>query len=211
MWGTVVTLLMGIPVDIWSALKANTRLDTVNYLGKKRNGTFSLRGIVLYTQQMPFWQYVVFFLPFLVYGIGLQIVYSPVVAVLVKQCFSWMPAYMLPQSTDLGPLTAITLITALLTLVFDGIINPIVEELYFRGYLLPRLSHWGWLAVVINALLFALQHFWQPYNYLLIFFLVLPEVLIVCWKRNIRFSILCHCTANTLGAVLTLIALLSTR
>ena len=85
------------------------------------------------------------------------------------------------------------------------------EELYFRGYLLPRLSHWGWYAPIINAFLFTLQHFWQPYNYLLIFLLVLPEVMIVRWKRNIRFSILCHCTANTLGAVLTLIALLLTR
>ena len=34
---------------------------------------------------------------------------------------------------------------------------------------------------------------------------------VVFWKRNIRFSILCHCTANTLGAVLTLIALLLAR
>jgi ABC-type dipeptide/oligopeptide/nickel transport system permease component len=30
LWGTAVTLLMGIPAGIWSALKANTWLDTVN-------------------------------------------------------------------------------------------------------------------------------------------------------------------------------------
>src|SRR5262249_48940796 len=94
---------LGIPLELGYLL----------YLGKKRNGTFSLRGIVLYTQQMPFWQYVVFFLPFLIYGIGLQVVYSPVATVLSKQIFGWMPVYMLPQSSDLGPLTAITLITAL--------------------------------------------------------------------------------------------------
>lgn len=112
---------------------------------------------------------------------------------------------------QLRSLTAITLITALLTLALDGIISPVVEELYFRDYLLPRISRWGWFAPFINVFLFTLQHFWQPYNYVLIFLLVLPEVLIVRWKRNIRFSILCHCTANTLGALLTLIALLSTR
>jgi uncharacterized protein len=49
------------------------------YLGKKRNGVFSLRGIVLYTQRMPLWQYAVLFLPFLIYGLGLQAIYSPVV------------------------------------------------------------------------------------------------------------------------------------
>lgn len=201
-WGFLLSMvLLGIPLELGYLLS----------LGKKRNGMFSLRGIVLYTQRMPLWQYAVLFLPFLMCGIGLQVVYSPVATVLAKQLFGWMPVYLQPQSSDLGPLTTITLITALLTLALDGIIDPIVEELYFRGYLLPRLSRWGWLAPVINAFLFALQHFWQPYNYLLIFFLVLPEVLIVRWKRNIRFSMLCHCTANTLGAVLTLIALLSTR
>lgn len=29
-WGTVVTLLLGVPVGIWSALKANTWVDTLN-------------------------------------------------------------------------------------------------------------------------------------------------------------------------------------
>jgi hypothetical protein len=62
-----------------------------------------------------------------------------------------------------------------------------------------------------NTLLFTLGHVWQMYNYPLIFLAVLPEVGVVFWKRNIRFSILCHCTANTLGAVLTLIALLLAR
>jgi membrane protease YdiL (CAAX protease family) len=85
----------------------------------------------------------------------------------------------------------------------------VVEELYFRGYLLPRLSGWGWVALVISALLFACQHFWQPYNILFIFLLVLLEAVIVRWKRNVRFSILCHCFAKSLGAVLTLVALLS--
>lgn len=181
------------------------------YLGKKRNGIFSLRGIVLYTQKMPLWQYGALFLPFLIYGLGLQVIYSPVANSLAKHLFSWMPVYMLQDVQPLKSLTVITLATALLTLILDGIIGPIVEELYFRGYLLPRLSRWGWFAPLVNTLLFTLQHFWQPYNYPLIFLLVLPEVLIVYWKRNIRFSILCHCTANSLGAILTLLALLSIR
>ena len=194
-------VLLGIPLELGYLL----------YLGKKRNGSFSLRGIVLYTQQMPLWQYAALFLPFVVYGLGLQALYSPIATVLTKQVFGWMPASMLPQALDLGPLTAITLMTALLTIALNGIINPIVEELYFRGYLLPRLSRWGWFAPVINALLFTLFHFSQPYNYPFIFLLVLPEVMIVFWKRNIRFSMLCHCTGNTLFGVLMLTSLLSTR
>jgi hypothetical protein len=63
-----------------------------------------------------------------------------------------------------------------------------------------HLARLGWLALVLNSLLFTLGHFWQPYNYLLIFLLVLPEGFPVYWKRNIKISILLHCTGNTLAA-----------
>jgi membrane protease YdiL (CAAX protease family) len=190
--------LVGTPIELGALL----------YLGKKRNGVLSLRGVVRYTHRMPLWQYVALFLPFVLYGVGLHFLYSPVAPALAQQVFGWLPSYLLPTAPGLGALTAITLVTALLTLALDGAFNPIVEELYFRGFLLPRLARWGWFAPLISALLFALQHYWQPYNYLLIFLLVLPETLVVRWKRNVRFSILCHCFANSLGVVLTLVALL---
>jgi len=38
---------------------------------------------------------------------------------------------------------------------------------------------------------------------------VLPQAYIVWWKRNIYIGMLVHCTGNTLGAVLSLIALYS--
>ncbi len=104
-----------------------------------------------------------------------------------------------------------SLLTGLLNLLIDGITVPFVEELYYRGYLLPRLSRLGWLAPVINALLFTLGHFWQPYNYPLIFLLVLPEICLVYWKRNIKISILLHCAGNTIGALLSLALLFMAR
>jgi hypothetical protein len=58
--------LIGIPLELGSML----------YLGKKRNGVLSLRGIVRYTQRMPFWQYAALFVPFVIYGLGLQIVHG---------------------------------------------------------------------------------------------------------------------------------------
>ncbi len=64
---------------------------------------------------------------------------------------------------------------------------------------------------MINALLFTLGHFWQPYNYPLIFLLVLPEICLVYWKRNIKISILLHCAGNTIGALLSLILLFTAR
>ena len=37
------------------------------YEGKKRNGTFSLRGIVLYQEKIPLWQYILLVLGLLVW------------------------------------------------------------------------------------------------------------------------------------------------
>ena len=93
--------------------------------------------------------------------------------------------------------------------ILDGIINPIIEELYFRGYLLPRISRFGWIAPLISAVLFTVQHYWQPYNYPLIFLIQLPIVYIVWWKRNIYISMLAHCGGNTIGALLSLIGFFS--
>jgi hypothetical protein len=41
--------------------------------------------------------------------------------------------------------------------------------------------------------------------------LVLSEVCLVYWKRNIKISILLHCTDNTVAALITLILLLMAR
>ncbi len=191
-------------------LGVSIRLGYLFYQGKKHNGTFSLRGIVLYWGHMPWWQYLLIFLPFLVYALVLEVVLQPVSKTLITHVFWWLPMSLLP-STATVKLTTATLITGLLLLLIDGLIAPFVEELYYRGYLLPRLERLGWFAPVINSLLFTLGHFWQPYNYLFIFLLVLPEVCLVYWKRNIKISILLHCTGNTVAALLSLVLLFMAR
>jgi uncharacterized protein len=206
---------VGFPAELGILLSSlmlgvSLRLGYLFYQGKKRNGTFSLRGIVLYWGHMPWWQYLLIFLPFLVYALALEVLLQPVSKVLTTHVFWWLPMALLPSTAALK-LTTATLITGLVLLLIDGIIAPLVEELYYRGYLLPRLSRLGWFAPLINSLLFTLGHFWQPYNYLFIFLLVLPEVCLVYWKRNIKISILLHCTGNTFAAVLSLVLLLQAR
>jgi uncharacterized protein len=191
-------------------LGVSFRLGYLFYQGKKRNGTFSLRGIVLYWGHMPWWLYLLICLPFLAYALGVYLLLQPVGDALVTHVFWWLPPALLP-STAASKLTTATLITALLNLLSNGMIAPVAEELYFRGYLLPRLSRLGWFAPVLNSLLFTLGHFWQPYMYPLTFLLVLPEVCLVYWKRNIKISIILHCTGNLFVGVLSLVLLLQAR
>ena len=48
---------------------------------------------------------------------------------------------------------------------------PWVEELYFRGYLLPRISRYGAWAPLLGGLFFALYHGWQWYGFVTVLLL----------------------------------------
>ena len=73
-----------------------------------------------------------------------------------------------------------------------------VEELYFRGYLLPRMPLSDTLAPVLHSALFALYHIWTPWMVVSRTIGVLPLIYVVRSKRNIYVGITAHCLANTL-------------
>src|SRR5262249_49078928 len=104
---------------------------------------------------------------------------------------------------------ALVLLALILQVVIDGVLAPVTEEVYFRGYLLPRMGYLGGWAPVVNALLFAGQHFWQPHNVVMIFLHSLVLTYVVWWKRNIYIAMLLHGSANTIGAVLALVRFLT--
>jgi membrane protease YdiL (CAAX protease family) len=132
---------------------------------------------------------------------------QPLGSFLAEQVFFWLPPYLLPSwEQPVAPAQGLVLFTLLAKLLFDGLVFPILEEAYFRGFLLPRMTYLGVLAPAVNALLFAMWHLWQPYNWPLIFLLVLVEAYVVWWKRNIYISMLLHCSGNTIGAALALLA-----
>ena len=84
-----------------------------------------------------------------------------------------------------------------------------MEELYFRGYLLPRLPVAGWRAIPLSAALFALQHYWQPWNWLVIFGLELVLTTLVVRLRCVRLGIVMHILTNSLPLLVTPVGVLS--
>jgi len=94
-------------------------------------------------------------------------------------------------------------LTFLVYLVVNGLALPIIEELYFRGYLLPELEHYGNWAPLINLSLFALYHLWTPWETISRILWMLPWVYVVWHKRNIFLIIITHCAANLIGSLLT--------
>ena len=162
--------------------------------------------VVPWRQRLPGWEYALWLLALTAIAFAALFTLGRAGALLRDGWFGWLPAWLRGEAVPGAPSTAAAMVRATLiaNLVIDGIANPVVEEIYFRGYLLPRLGALGRAAPAVNAALFALGHFWQPWNVPLIFVIVAAEAYAVRWRRSVGISILAHCTGNSIGAILAL-------
>ena len=163
---------------------------------------------MLYRQRLPWWNYALLIPAFLIWGALCFMLLNPVEGMQAAAWFNWMPAWSLPTSTAAqfgGYSRGAVLVTLAAGLVLNGFAGPIVEELYFRGYLLPRLSRFGALgSAAINVLLFSLYHFFTPWGNLTRIAALLPLVYTVARKRNIYLAMWTHVGLNTFGMLLSL-------
>lgn len=90
------------------------------------------------------------------------------------------------------------LISIAINFLMICLIAPITEEIYFRGYLLPRIARFGFWAAPIHAILFALFHVWTPWLVVARAVGLTPFTLIVQRKRNIYIAIIMHIIINVL-------------
>lgn len=143
-------------------------------------------------------------------GFGVHRLIEPA---LIESLFGWLPAWFVnPIDVDRIGQYAVTawVVTLAVYAVINGLLGPIVEELYFRGYLLPRMERFGRWAPLVNVTLFSLYHFWSPWQLLARILGLGPTVYAVRWKRNVRLGMVVHCSLNTLG-VLTVAMLVMGR
>ena len=83
----------------------------------------------------------------------------PVDAFIAQVAFSWLPEwYLRPIDFDTASRYSASAWTITLAayLILNGVAGPIVEELYFRGWLLPRIHRFGRWAPLLNVVLFSL-------------------------------------------------------
>lgn len=177
-------------------------LGFLYYLGYRRNGRISLEGIVLYRERLPIKEYFIFPLLLVVWFILSSAALANLDEAILKSMFFWLPDWFnlsLFNPTEYSQ--PVRTVTFLLILTLNGIAGPLVEELYFRGYLLPRME-WmkGW-GPLVNAVLFSLYHFFSPWQNLTRIAALIPMLYIVGWKKNIYVSMLAHCLKNTIGTL----------
>jgi membrane protease YdiL (CAAX protease family) len=140
-----------------------------------------------------------------------MIVMTPISSFLTKAAFSWLPDWMfLEEQTQYQAYAKSALLaTFALQLVLTGVVLPWVEELYFRGTLLPRLSRYGKWAPLLGGLFFGLYHVWQLFSFPTVFLLGAVLGYVVWWKRDVRISVGLHVLGNALVRLMALMAALT--
>ena len=186
-------LLMLIPIELGVLLRAGRGHDQ------------RIRSVVPYRRPLPLrdWVWLVPVLVALAFvGFGVSMVVEPAV---IDAVFGWLPDWFV-RPVDADKATDFSreawLVTLAAFLVLNGFIGPVVEELYFRGYLLPRMEWMGRWAPLVNVSLFSLYHFWSPWQIVGRILGFGPTVYAVRWKENVYLGMAVHCTLNTLSVVI---------
>jgi len=177
--------------------------------GRRRNGRLSLEGVVLYRDRIPSWQFALLVVGLFLWSAVAFGLVALLDAPLIEALFRWLPDWLFLDE-DLSAYARPVLLGAwALGLLANGLAAPIVEELYFRGYLLPRISRFGGWAPLINTVLFSLYHFFTPWQLLGRILALLPMVYVVWWRRNIYLGMVVHCLGNTVTMLALLPAILA--
>ena len=179
-------------------------LGWIIFLGYRTNQKFSLDGIVLNRQPLPKKDYFLL-VPLLLIGSILSFtLLQPVDHAIMAAFFDWLPDWFQFSQINPADYSQPVLTTRfVLFLLLNGFTGPITEELYFRGYLLPRMEYLKGWAPLVNVLLFSLYHFFSPWQFLTRILAFFPLAWTVRRKNNIYLSMVTHCLLNTGFCVLT--------
>jgi membrane protease YdiL (CAAX protease family) len=177
----------------------------------RKTGT-SLGNIVLYREPVPRGQFVLLVVALFVGGSVIGTLLTPVDFFVKENVFFWLPGWLDVTNGLYEDVSRYSTVAMLIMWVFGLIVNvivaPVVEEMYFRGYLLPRISHLGAWAPLLNTVLFSLYHFFSPFQNVGRILTLLPVVYAAWWKRSIYVSIAVHVLFNLTASVVTLLLIL---
>ncbi len=85
--------------------------------------------------------------------------------------------------------------------IFNVLIGPITEELFFRGYLTSHYDKQGWFTPIVIVVLFSLYHFWLPFGNVFRILTFAPVAYIAYKKKNFYITILFHCLCNLFSVI----------
>jgi membrane protease YdiL (CAAX protease family) len=166
------------------------------YQGKRKTGRFTLQAIISYRNPIPWWQYLVWVLIIFIATGAMVTLLKPFDVFLQERLFFWMPDINYGLDGNYSRNTLI--VTYSMVFIFIAVLTPLVEELYFRGYLLPRMK--GKYAPLFHSFLFAAQHVLEPWMIITRTLGFLP-ILFGVKKKNIYVGIIVHILCNMVNVI----------
>lgn len=197
-WGlpAVFALFVGIGLVI-----APIELGILFAHARRTTGTWRLHSTVVYRQRLPRRRLIPVVIALFAWFTLLLIVSTALLdAWIAERFFAWIPDA-IRQFSDVGAAgesAPVHLVVVMLVVAFvlNGFVGPVVEELYFRGYLLPRIDRLGRWAPVLNTTLFSIYHFWTPWQNPARILGFLP-IAWVAWRRqSVQVAIAGHVSIN---------------
>jgi len=177
-------------------------LGILKYIAKKENK--KIKDLILYKNKTPKLKlFLSIIISLLFLGIGFLFI-SPLELKLWK-IFDFVPDWFRVEKTNLQKINYLK-ITLIMNFLFNGLLGPIVEEIYFRGYLLPRMGIFGKFAPLLNSVVFSIYHLFTPWQVITRIVSLTPMIYSVWLNKNIKIGIIVHCLGNTIGCI-SLIAL----
>ena len=192
-----LALLISIPVCL-----APIELGVMLFWSSRFTGRRALMEAVFYRRQGTAAEYIMLPLLLFIYWGVLSIPMSPIYQYVETHLAIFLPSWTTQEALIRGLIGVSQTqrsITLGLAVILSGFVAPVVEELYFRGFLLPRMEHWGWVAPVVNSLLFGIYHFYFPGNVPGIFLTFLPISYVVMLTKNWRIGAVVHSLINLWG------------
>jgi len=172
------------------------------FIAKRTTKTYNILTLMPYLEKSRTVEYIIFTIIMIGWALGVSAVLTPVEHGLRDSLFAFIPDSFAFRNVDYSVVSKDMLIfMACLTIFTNGFVAPITEELYFRGYLLPRINLSPIMAVITNAVLFSLYHFFSPWYFFSRILMMIPLYYWVMKRKNIRFSIMAHIIANVLTGV----------
>jgi uncharacterized protein len=184
---------------------APVQLGAIALAVRLRTGSWGLGGAIRYTDRLPRRRLMLLGTATLAWaGLAFTLL-GPAAEGIRASLFPWWPAELdyAGHLTDPDPHTSSVLVAAWVSgLIATTFVAPIVEELYFRGFLLPRLEHLGAWAPVANTVLFAAYHVWSPWQAPTRIAGTLPLFYATWRTRSVSLPIAVHIALNLIGDTL---------
>ncbi len=188
-------------------------LGIILYISKKESGKLNLESAFaehkkLSVKEILLNSMIAFVLAALLFSVVAPMEHN----IMFSSLFSNVPEYfkLADFMNHYGEYSKPIIITSLvLYAIANGILGPIVEELYFRGLLMSHIQRFGKWTPFIISVLFSAYHLFSPWENITRIMACLPFIYCVYKKKNIYIGMVVHCSLNMASVIMTSMAILN--